>query len=78
MARWYPNGDGGKCSGSFKIALYYPNADGKVQCGVCGRMIGLRNPVTRQLAQHKVPKQAAPYSIVGQQQIKEEMANEKA
>lgn len=48
MARWYPNGDGGKCSGSFKIALYYPDANGKVECGACGRKVGLRNPITRQ------------------------------
>lgn len=74
MARWYPNGDGDKCSGSFKIALEYPAADGKVSCGCCGRRVGLRNPLTRQLAQHKLPKQAAPWSVEGGRQNKAQMA----
>lgn len=58
MARWYPNGDGGKCPGSFKVAIYYPDSNGKVECASCGRKVGLRNPKTRQIAQHKLHKPA--------------------
>lgn len=55
---WYPAADANRCPGSFKTAIYYPDKDGKVECGVCGRKVGLRNPRTKQLAQHRRPKPA--------------------
>lgn len=65
-----------KCPGSFKSALYYPDANGKVECSICGRKVGMRNPRTRQLAQHNVPKQAAPWSAVGANQNATEISSE--
>lgn len=52
---WYPNADDLKCSGSFKTAINPRDRDGKVECGACGRKVGLRNPRTKQLAQHRRP-----------------------
>lgn len=77
MNRWYPNGDGNKCPGSFKTSLYYPDGAGKVMCGICGRKVGMRNPITRQIAQHKLPLQAAPWTPVGQKQNAVEMETER-
>lgn len=52
---WYPAADERRCSGSFKTGLQPPDRDGKIECGVCFRMVGMRNPRTRQLAQHLRP-----------------------
>lgn len=49
---WYPNADENKCAGSFQIAIYQPKG-GKVECAVCGREVGMRNPRTRQIAMHR-------------------------
>lgn len=65
---WYPNADDRKCSGSFKTAINPRDRDGKVECGACGRKVGLRNPRTKQLAQHRRPappkQDAAPVHVV--------------
>jgi hypothetical protein len=69
--RWYPNADGNKCPGSFML---YRGASHSVDvgfgkprqwrgtCPYCQRVVGFRNPKTKQFAQHRgttVPLPAA-------------------
>ncbi len=52
---WYPGADK-LCGGSNQIAITSVDRDSKVQCAVCGRNVGLRNPRTKQIAMHRPPQ----------------------
>ncbi len=53
LPTWYPGADNNMCSGSNRIAIEYPDRDGKVTCAACHRKVGLRNPRTKQIAMHR-------------------------